>query len=97
MSVPTAMSGQGENVIDTARAAVRGECKSADTTHCLDRRELRIEQLVHELAKDEHTEQPHHRCLGHRGSRFPQWTSRNDVETETIDERVAEHVEGVGE
>ena len=60
-------------------------------------RELREKQLVHDLSKDEQTKEPHHRRLRDRSPRFPDRAARDDVETEAIDQRVAEHVEGVSE
>ena len=77
--------------------AVRGQRKSGYRTHCLYHRELREKQLVRDLPKDEKSKQPHHRCLGKRGARFPDGTARDDKKTKAINKRVAEHVEGVGE
>ena len=58
---------------------------------------LRIHELVYDLSEDERAEQPHHGGLRHGGSRLPHCTACDNVETETVYERIAQHVEGVGE
>src|SRR3989338_1593159 len=77
--------------------AVRGKREQADSTDDLEYRDMRKEYPVNRLPQDEKGKQRHDDALEQGGPGFQARAARDDIEAEAIDQRIAQHIQRIGQ